>query len=168
MANSDHDAAVLTEEDVPPGAIVREGTYGGRVVAVEPGGVEFIPLDERHGKPLQLFWTWTSPNMEFATIAVGVLGVLYFGLTFWQSVLAIVIGTATRSHRPGRALELGPQDGLCQMVLSRTGFGFIGNILPAGLNALIAGHRLVRRQQHQRRARPARADHAACPSSSAC
>jgi purine-cytosine permease-like protein len=33
----------------------------------------------------------------------------------------------------------GPKEGLCQMVLSRTGFGFIGNILPAGINAIIAG-----------------------------
>ena len=54
--------------------------YGSKVVAVEPGGAEFIPLDERHGKPWQLFWTWISPNMEFATIAVGILGPLAFGL----------------------------------------------------------------------------------------
>ncbi len=43
--------------------------YGDRVVAVEPGGIEVIPLDERHGQPRQLLWTWTSPNMEFATSA---------------------------------------------------------------------------------------------------
>ncbi len=113
--------------------------YGSQVTAVEPGGVEPIPLDERHGSPLQLFWTWTSPNMEFATIAVGILGVLYFGLTFWQSVLAIVIGTAAGSLAHGALSTWGPKDGLCQMVLSRTGFGYIGNILPSGLNALIAG-----------------------------
>ena len=83
MAMPDHDA-VLTEEDVPPGAIVREGAYGERVVAVEPGGAECIPLHERHGKPLQLFWTWSSPNMEFATIFVGVLAVAAFGLNFSQ------------------------------------------------------------------------------------
>ena len=35
-------------------AEVREGTYGDRVVAVEPGGAEFIPLDERHGSPIKL------------------------------------------------------------------------------------------------------------------
>ena len=63
---------------------VREGTYGDRVVAVEPGGAEFIPLRERHGRPIQLFWTWTSPNMEFATIFVGVLAVSVFGMTFGQ------------------------------------------------------------------------------------
>ena len=33
----------------------------------------------------------------------------------------------------------GPKDGLAQMVLSRTAFGYRGNILPAGLNALTAG-----------------------------
>ena len=72
---------------------VREGTYGDKVIAVEPGGAEFIPLKERHGRPLQLFWTWSSPNMEFATIFVGVLAVAAFGLGFWEAVLAIVLGS---------------------------------------------------------------------------
>ena len=35
--------------------------YGTKVAAVEPGGVEFIPLDERHGSPIQLLWTWAVP-----------------------------------------------------------------------------------------------------------
>src|SRR6185437_15083744 len=81
------------------GIEVREGTYGEKVIAVEPGGAEFIPLSERHGRPLNLFWTWTSPNMEFATIFVGVLAVALFGL----------------------------------------GFGYRGNVLPAGLNSVTAG-----------------------------
>jgi nucleobase:cation symporter-1, NCS1 family len=113
--------------------------YGTKVVAVEPGGVELIPLAERHGTALQLFWTWSSPNMEFATIAVGILGVLYWGLTFSQTVLAIVIGTALGSINQGVLSTWGPKSGLCQMVLSRSGFGFLGNVLPAGLNALTAG-----------------------------
>jgi NCS1 nucleoside transporter family len=113
--------------------------YGEKVIAVEPGGVEFIPLSERHGNPIQLLWTWTSPNMEFATVAVGLLGVLYWGLTFWQCVLAIVIGTALGSITHAILSTWGPKEGLCQMVLSRTGFGFLGNILPAGLNTVTAG-----------------------------
>jgi NCS1 family nucleobase:cation symporter-1 len=113
--------------------------YGSKVVGVEPGGVQFIPLQERHGSPIQLLWTWVSPNMEFATVAVGILGVLYFGLTFWQAVLAIVVGNVLGSMSQGILSTWGPRDGLCQMVLSRTGFGFIGNLLPAGLNALTAG-----------------------------
>jgi NCS1 nucleoside transporter family len=113
--------------------------YGSKVVAVEPGGVEAIPLGERHGRPRQLLWTWASPNMEFATVAVGILSVLAFGLTFWQAVAAIVLGTALGSVSLGVLSTWGPKDGLAQMVLSRTAFGYRGNILPAGLNALTAG-----------------------------
>ena len=58
-------------EDVEQGVLVREGVYGDKVVAVEPGGNEYIPESERHGRPLDLFWTWMSPNIEFATIFVG-------------------------------------------------------------------------------------------------
>jgi NCS1 nucleoside transporter family len=113
--------------------------YGDKVVAVEPGGVEFIPLDERHGRPANLFWTWTSPNMEFATIFVGVIGVLYFGLSFWMATLAIVIGTLLGSTSHAVLSTWGPSSGLPQMVLSRRAFGFLGNIMPAGINAVVAG-----------------------------
>ncbi len=113
--------------------------YGDRVVAVEPGGVEFIPLSERHGRPIQMLWTWTSPNMEFATVAVGILGPLAFGLTFWQSFLAIILGTAVGAATQGLLSARGPKYGVPQMVLSRSAFGFRGNILPAGINALVAG-----------------------------
>ncbi len=119
--------------------VVREGTYGEKVIAVEPGGAEFIPLGERHGKPLQLFWTWTSPNMEFATIFVGALGIGVFGLGFWPSVIAIVLGSALGGITQGILSLRGPQYGVPQMVLSRLGFGYWGNILPAGINAVVAG-----------------------------
>ena len=126
-------AAALIEADV------REGTYGAKVVAVEPGGAGFIPLSERHGKPLQEFWTWVSPNMEFATIFVGIIGVWFFGLSFWMASLAIVLGTGLGSLSMGALAARGPLFGVPQMVLSRIGFGFLGNILPAGINALVAG-----------------------------
>ena len=54
MAGSDQEITTLTSEDAPAGVLVREGEYGDRVITVEPGGAEFIPLHERHGKPLQL------------------------------------------------------------------------------------------------------------------
>ena len=138
MAINDPDTPVMTQ-DVPEGAIVREGEYGTRVVAVEPGGAEFIPLHERHGSPLQLFWTWVSPNMEFATIFVGVLGVAAFGMSFWQTVLAILLGSALGGLSQGLLSQQGPLFGVPQMVLSRLGFGYWGNVLPAGLNSITAG-----------------------------
>src|SRR6201988_4751403 len=115
---------------------IREGTYGDKVIAVEPGGAEFIPLNERHGRPLQLFWTWTSPNMEFATIFVGVLAVAAFGLSFTQAVLAILLGSALGGIPQALLSARGPRYGAPQMVLSRLGFGYWGNVLPAGINAV--------------------------------
>src|ERR1700723_1402858 len=85
MATRDQHAPV-SDPGAEPGVLVREGTYGSRVLEVEPGGAEFIPLNERHGKPLQLFWTWTSPHFEFATVFVGVIGVGFFCLHFLQAL----------------------------------------------------------------------------------
>jgi NCS1 family nucleobase:cation symporter-1 len=120
-------------------AQVREGEYGDRVVAVEPGGAEFIPLGERHGRPLSLFWTWMSPNLEFATVFVGVLAVAAFGQTFWSATLAIVLGSALGSLSHGLLGVRGPLFGVPQMIQSRIPFGFRGTILPAGLNSITAG-----------------------------
>src|SRR5713226_1650679 len=133
MTESSHRTAAVIEAEV------REGTYGAKVTAVEPGGAEFIPLGDRHGKPHQQFWTWVSPNMEFATIFVGIIGVWFFGLSFWLATLAIVLGTGLGSLSMGVLAARGPLFGVPQMVLSRIGFGFRGNILPAGLNAVVAG-----------------------------
>jgi nucleobase:cation symporter-1, NCS1 family len=139
MAAPDQDTSTLSSPDAPVGVLVREGDYGDKVMTVEPGGAEFIPLHERHGRPLQLFWTWTSPNLEFATVFVGVLAVAAFGLSFWQAVLAILIGTAGGALAQGVLSACGPSHGVPQMVLSRLGFGYWGNVLPAGLNSITAG-----------------------------
>ncbi len=120
-------------------AEVRDGTYGDAVAAVEPGGAEFIPLSERHGVTWTLFGTWTSPNLEFATVFVGVIAVSFFGQSFGDAVLAIIVGTALGSIAHGFLSSRGPGFGVPQMVQSRISFGFLGNVLPAGLNSVTAG-----------------------------
>lgn len=114
-------------------------TYGERIVAVEPGGNERVPDAERHGRPRQLFWTWASPNLEFATIFVGVLAVKFFGLTFAQAVVAIVLGNALAAVAHGVLSARGPSAGVPQMVLGRLAFGYKGNVLPAGLMTITSG-----------------------------
>lgn len=126
-------------DDPPSGVPVREGSYGERLTAIEPGGAEFIPLEERHGRPWQLFRTWTSPNLEFATIFLGVLAVAAFGLDFWVATLAIVVGSGLGAVSQGVLSARGPSHGVPQMVLSRLSFGYWGNVLPAGLQAVVAG-----------------------------
>jgi NCS1 nucleoside transporter family len=120
-------------------ADVRPGDYGTKVIAVEPGGAEFVPLHERHGKPIQLLWTWLSPNLEFATVFLGVLATGIIGLSFWQAFWAILLGTGLGSFSQAVLSARGPRYGVPQMVLSRISFGWWGNALPAGLNAVIAG-----------------------------
>ncbi|HWE90255.1 MAG TPA: cytosine permease, partial [Pseudonocardiaceae bacterium] len=132
-------ADITTDTGAAVGEPVRPGEYGDRVVAVEPGGVEFIPLADRHGRPWQLLGTWTSPNLEFATVFVGVLAVSAFGVSFWPAVLGIVVGNVLGATAHGFLSARGPGYGVPQMVLSRAGFGFWGNVLPAGLNAITAG-----------------------------
>ena len=114
---------------------VREGDYGERVATVEPGGIEYIPLRERHGKPIQLLYTWLSPNLEFATVYIGCIAIALFGLNFAEAATAIIVGTALGSLSHAVLSSWGPRFGVPMMVISRGPFGFLGNILPAGLNA---------------------------------
>jgi NCS1 family nucleobase:cation symporter-1 len=106
---------------------------------VEQGGIEAIPLSARHGSPWQLAATWTAPNLEFATIYVGVIAVAFFGLGFPQAMIALIIGNALGGLTQGILSAWGPRDGVAQMVLGRVAFGTRGNILPAGLNTIMAG-----------------------------
>ena len=116
-----------------------DGSYRSKIVAVEPGGNEFIAEEDRHGKPSQLFWTWTSPNLEFATVFVGVLAVAVFGMNFWQALAGILIGTGLGAAAHYLLSARGPLHGVPQMVLGRMAFGFKGNALPASLMSVTAG-----------------------------
>jgi NCS1 nucleoside transporter family len=124
---------------IAPTTEIREGSYGEAIAVIEPGGAEFISLEERHGAPTKLFWTWMSPNFEFATVFVGIIAVVFFGLSFGQAVASIVLGTVLGSVTMGALSARGPRYGVPQMVLSRISFGYWGNALPAGINAVIAG-----------------------------
>src|SRR5207245_1765530 len=97
-----------TAQDVEKHVPVREGDYGERVATVEPGGVEYIALKERHGKPVQMFYTWLPPNLDFATVVVSVSGAFALqalfpsaNLPFWLTFLVIVVAqvaVATFGH----------------------------------------------------------------------
>jgi NCS1 nucleoside transporter family len=128
------------DQEIASGQVpVREGEYGERVVAVEPGGIEYIPEHERHGRAVNLVWTWMSPNLEFATVFVGVIPIAVFGGAFWPTVVAIVLGVGLGSLTHAILSTWGPRFGVPQLVQSRGAFGFIGNILPAGLQSITSG-----------------------------
>ena len=106
--------------------------------AIETNDVAPIPSGERHGKPWHLFTVWSSPNLEFATVFVGALGI-GFGLNVLQAILAVLVGNALAGITHGILSTWGPEAGLPQMVLGRNAFGKIGNLVPSGLSTLVAG-----------------------------
>ena len=63
-------------------------------VALEQRTIEIIPLSERHGKPRDLFTIWFSSNIMPLTFVTGALAPAVFGLSFWWSLVAIVVGNA--------------------------------------------------------------------------
>jgi NCS1 nucleoside transporter family len=107
-------------------AEVREGQYGS------------IPLSERHGKARDLFTIWATPNLEFATVFVGMIAVMFFGLNIWQATVAVVLGSLLGAISHGLLGARGPFFGVPEMVISRIPFGWKGNSVPSGLNALLA------------------------------
>lgn len=131
--------SVVMSTGAPTEAPTSQVDYGDKVLAVEPGGNEPIPLEARHGTPRGLFWTWTAPNLEFATIFVGVISVAYFGLSFWQAVGAMVIGNLLGAVAHFLLSAEGPLHGVPQMVLGRMAFGHYGNIVPAAFMAVMCG-----------------------------
>ncbi|GAB0106207.1 cytosine permease [Nocardia sp. JMUB6875] len=119
--------------------IQTRSAYGDRVIAVEPGGDDYIPEEARHGTPRKLFWTWMSPNMEFATVFVGVLAVTAYGMNFWQATLGLAIGTGLGAAAHYLLSARGPLHGVPQMVLGRLAFGYRGNTLPAAFMSIMCG-----------------------------
>lgn len=106
--------------------------------AIETNDVAPIPAGERHGKAWHLFTVWSSPNLEFATVFIGALAII-FGLNVWQAILAVVVGNGLAAITHGILSTWGPKAGLPQMVLGRSAFGKWGNLVPAGLSTLVAG-----------------------------
>ncbi len=112
--------------------------YGEEVLLVEPRGIEPVPANERHGRSRNIFTLWFSANLEFATLSLGVLSINVFGLSLWQAVASIVIGTVLGALVIGFLTTFGYKWGIPQLIQSRASFGFIGNMFPALFN-FIAG-----------------------------
>ena len=110
-----------------------------KATSIETNDVSPISAGERHGKAWHLFTVWSSPNLEFATVFIGFLAVIAFGLNVWHAILAVVVGNTLAAVTHGVLSTWGPKHGLPQMVLSRSAFGKWGNLLPAGLSTLVAG-----------------------------
>ncbi|HEX3791742.1 MAG TPA: cytosine permease [Pseudonocardiaceae bacterium] len=113
----------------------QQGTEAG-ALRVEANGINVIGDAERKGTPRQLFWPWFGANVSILGLSYGAF-VLGFGISFWQAVIAGVIGIVFSFLLCGFIAVAGKRGSAPTMVLSRAAFGIRGNRLPAAISWLL-------------------------------
>ena len=100
----------------------------GRIAGVEVRSIDYVPLNERHGKVWSQGPLWFMSNAQIATLAVGTFSVTGGGNLIW-SMLAIIGGVLFGTFFMAFHSAQGPQLGLPQMIQSRPQFGYMGALL---------------------------------------
>ena len=100
----------------------------GRIAGVEVRSIDYVPLNERHGKVWSQGPLWFMSNAQIATLAVGTFSVTGGGNLIW-SILAIISGVLFGTFFMAFHSAQGPQLGLPQMIQSRPQFGYVGALL---------------------------------------
>jgi NCS1 family nucleobase:cation symporter-1 len=99
-----------------------------RIGGVEVRSIDYVPLNERHGKVWSQGPLWFMSNAQIATLAVGTFSVTGGGNLIW-SLIAIIVGALIGTFFMAFHSAQGPQLGLPQMIQSRPQFGYIGALL---------------------------------------
>jgi nucleobase:cation symporter-1, NCS1 family len=99
---------------------------------IEQRGIDLIPDTERKMKPSGLFWLWGGAVFNVEFFFYGTL-IMFFGLSVWQAVLAIVVGNLFYALLGWASLQ-GPLTGTTAFMVSRAPFGQNGNRVVALFN----------------------------------
>jgi purine-cytosine permease-like protein len=89
---------------------------------VEAHGINVIGDADRRGRPRQLFWPWFGANVSILGLGYGSFA-LGFGISFWQAVVAGVIGIVFSFLLCGFIAVAGKRGSAPTMTLSRAAFG---------------------------------------------
>jgi NCS1 family nucleobase:cation symporter-1 len=98
-------------------------------LTVEKRGIDYVPPNERHGRPNQLLTFWGANNIQLVAFVYGAIAVS-LGLDLKWSIATILIGTLFGGLFMAYHSVQGPRLGIPQMIQSRAQFGFYGAILP--------------------------------------
>ncbi|TCC53822.1 allantoin permease [Kribbella capetownensis] len=107
-----------------------------RALAVESNGLNVIADADRKGRPSQLFWPWFGANVSVLGLSYGAFA-LGFGISFWQAVIAGLIGVVFSFLLCGLIALAGKRGSAPTMVLGRAAFGVRGNKLPSVVSWLL-------------------------------
>jgi len=103
---------------------------------IETRGVGTVPDSERTAKPSSLIQVYLGANLSLSVMVFGWLAILY-GLGFWESVSAIVVGTLLGSLFVGRTALLGWKAATNNSVASGAYFGVRGRLVGSFVGLLI-------------------------------
>lgn len=101
--------------------------------AFESRGIEYIPLTERRGRPIDLGWMWAGALFNVEFVVYGALIIVVFNLRFWQAAVIILVGNLSYLIN-GLASLQGPRAGTAAFTINRAPFGPIGAKLIAIFN----------------------------------
>jgi len=121
---------------VATGSTASPQVDSGRPLRVETNGINVITDAERKGTPRQLFWPWFGANISVFALTYGSYG-LSFGVSFWQALIAGLLGIALSFLLCGFIALAGKRGSAPTMVLSRAPFGVRGNTVPTLLAWLV-------------------------------
>ncbi len=98
-------------------------------VRVEQHGIDYIPPEARHGRPWTLLTFWGGSTVTVVAASVGGAPI-FLGLSFWWTLVAILVGSVFGGIFMAYHSVQGPQLGVPQMLQTRAQFGYHGAILP--------------------------------------
>lgn len=118
-----------------PAVLDTDAGQGVALRAVEQRGIEPVPVNERHGNPMQLFWVWFAANISILGLPLGV-SLVSVGMSIWQAVIVAVLGSFGSFAIVGLISIAGQRGGAPSLTLSRAVFGVRGNIGPTAVALL--------------------------------
>ncbi len=114
MSTSTHRPDLTETHDARGGSVTDEPAF-------EQAGIDYIPVSERRGSPVDLFWMWAGALFNVEYVVYGAL-IISFGLSFWQAALVIVVGNLSYLVAGVGSLQ-GPAAGTSVFAISRAPFG---------------------------------------------
>ena len=90
---------------------------------VEQRGIDIIPPEERHSRPIDLFWIWAGAIVNIEYVVYGTLLVIALGLSFPQAVGVIIVANIVSWTFLGLSSLQGPDAGTTAFMLTRAPFG---------------------------------------------
>ena len=103
---------------------------------VETLGVDTVPEDQRTAKPSSILPIFLGSNMALSVMVFGWLAVLY-GLGWWQSVSAILVGTVVAALFVSSSALLGWSGATNNSVASGAIFGVRGRLIASFVGLLL-------------------------------